>query len=142
MIFIDAKGNNILYQNSPDPEYKAVLVVWCGHLTLNSNFRGIVVNLYGSGVTGLSSCDNTKGTFKLADGQKKLTGWVYANGGTSGDAIDNPNAKPVPGIELGNDSKITALPGGGTIANVAFGTTTSSTPTDFSVQGWRELYQD
>jgi hypothetical protein len=130
-----------LYQNSPDSEYKGVLVIWCGNLTLAGNFRGIVVNLYGSGIPGLSSCDNTKGTFKLADGNKKLTGWVYANGGTSG-PTDDPNARPVPGIELGNDSKITALPGGGTLANVAFGTTTSSTPTDFSVQGWRELYQD
>jgi hypothetical protein len=135
VIFIDANGNNISFNNGT-ANYKAVLVIWCGRLTMQSKFQGIVINLIGDGSSmGLSSCDNTKGDFTLAAGNKDFTGWVYAQGGTG----SGPGSS-TPGIVLGNNSKITALPGGGDLANVAFGSN-SSTPSSFAVQGWRELYQ-
>jgi hypothetical protein len=136
VIFIDAKGNDITFNNG-NPEYKGIMVVWCGRLTLSSTFRGIIINLQGDGSAfGASTCDNTKGVFTLADGNQQLTGWVYSSGGTGSGPGSN-----IPGIVLGNNSKITALPGGGDLASIAFGTDSSSTPTSFSTQGYRELYE-
>ena len=64
---------------------------------------------------------------------------MYANGGHSSD----PGAllSLLPGLTLEDNTKISPLPSGSDdLASIAFGTTTPSPPQNFSVQGWRELY--
>jgi hypothetical protein len=63
---------------------------------------------------------------------------MYANGGTG-----DENTPRLPGITLEDNTKISPLNSGSDVlASIAFGITTPSTPNNFVVQGWRELYND
>ena len=137
VVFIDAAGHDLTFSSDHGNLYKGVLVVCNGTLTLDAKFTGIIVTLTGDDGTG-HSCGNdpSRGRFILAANNQDFSGWMYANGGTGTDTVAG-----LPGITLENNTKISPLPSGSDdLANVAFGTTTPSTPNNFSVQGWRELY--
>ncbi|MDP9437889.1 MAG: hypothetical protein M3P49_03955 [Actinomycetota bacterium] len=136
VVFVDAKSNN-LQLDLGNSGVKGILVIWCGNFVLKSPFQGIVINLYGDGSSfGASTCDNSKGVFALeTDSNETVKTWVYANGGT-GTATTAGTA----GIVLRDGSNLQALPGGGDLASIAFGSA-SSPPTSFELQGWRELYR-
>ena len=63
---------------------------------------------------------------------------MYANGGTGDESTPG-----LPSITLEDNTKIRPLNSGSDdLTSVAFGITTPSTPNNFVVQGWRELYND
>jgi hypothetical protein len=140
-VFIDANGRDLTFQANHGKQYKGVLIVWCGTLRLDAKFNGIILTLYGNGAGfGATDCstDPTRGRFTIAQGNQDFSGWMYANGGT-GDAT----TPGLPGITLEDDTKISPLNSGSEdLASQVFGTTTPSTPNNFTVQGWRELYSD
>ena len=135
VVFIDAKGNTLNLDIGN--QSTGVLVVWCGDLTLASPYRGIIINMYGDGSSfSASTCTNSKGVFTLNTAtNENVQAWVYAEGGTG-----TPTTPGTPGITFNDGTQLKAVPGGGDLASVAFGTSASS-PTKFEVEGWRELYE-
>ena len=137
VVFVDAKNNtlNLDIGNTS----RGVLVVWCGNLTLASPFRGIIINMKGDGTSfGATNCDTdpSKGVFTLAtDTNENVQAWVYSNGGSTPTIPSAP-----PGITFNNNTQLKAVPGGGDLASIAFGSS-AAPPTSFEVEGWRELYQ-
>ena len=141
VVFVDAKGNDLTFSADHNSNYKGVLVVWCGTLRLDAKFSGIILTLYGDGTSfGGTDChlDPSRGRLTIAANNQDFSGWMYANGGSSPEVSSS-----LPGLTLEDNTKISPLPSGSDdLANIAFGTTTPSPPQNFSVQGWRELYQD
>lgn len=137
VVFVDAKNNNLTLDISN--QSTGVLVVWCGNLTLRSPFRGIIIGMYGDGTSfGASNCagDPSKGLFTLETAtNENVQAWVYAEGGT-----DTPTTLGTPGITFRNGTQLKAVPGGGDLASIAFGTG-AAPPTSFEIEGWRELYE-
>jgi len=143
------KGGSSGNKNDPGTSYKGLIVVWCGDLQQLDNFRGIIFNLYGEG---LSSSDGDPNTdCQNADGSPQqvqlgppavdvgvytnkgtsCTCWVYAEGGTNTRA----------GIILGPGSSADFLPAG--VWNSSLPTDAFVTPpaTEFVIKNWRELYE-
>jgi hypothetical protein len=139
VVFVDAKGNNLNLDIGNTST--GILLVWCGHLTLASPYKGIIINLYGNGASfGASNCTNDRGIFTLATvSTENVQAWVYSNGGT-GTAL----AAGTPGITFNSGTQLKAVPGGGNLASnlasIAFGSAPTP-PTSFQIEGWRELYQ-
>jgi hypothetical protein len=126
-----------------------ILVVWCGNLTLSSPYKGIIINLYGDGSSfGASSCVDPNpinrpipGTITVdTASNENLQAWIYANGGNT--SPTNPTGTP--GITFNDGSSLKAVPGGGNLASnlasIAFGTA-ATPPTQFEIEGWRDLYE-
>ena len=136
VVFVDAKNNTLNLDIGNPPT--GVLVVWCGNLRLSSPFRGIIITMYGDGTSfGASSCDTdpSKGVFRLStDTNENVQAWVYSDGGST------PTTFGTPGITFNNGTQLKAVPGGGDLANIAFGNSVAP-PTSFQVEGWRELYR-
>lgn len=134
VVFIDAQRNPITFDMGSPNEYKGVLVVWCGELVQQQDFKGIVINLYGDGSEfGASSCGPEYGVYtnagqKSGDSSIKQTGWLYAQGGTSTRA----------GIILKANSEVSFTRRSWSFLNDAF---EGPPPTSFELQGWRELYE-
>ena len=139
VVFIDAKKNDLIADMSGGVK-KGIMVIWCGKLELRSPYQGIILNLRGDGTSwggtncsGTSSLDTTRGSFALGTtGSEQVKTWVFAQGGTG-------PTDPA-GIILKDGSELQAVPGGGDLASVAFGSG-ATPPTSFEVEGWRELYQ-
>lgn len=140
VVFIDAKKNDLTFDLGTGT-VKGILVIWCGKFELRSPYQGIILNLRGNGTSwggtdcsGTTSTDTTRGSFVLSTTHTEtVKTWVFAEGGTG--------ASDPAGIVLKDDSELQAVPGGGTLASVAFGSGPTP-PTAFEVEGWRELYQD
>jgi hypothetical protein len=150
MTFIDARGaatgNQEFTFNPTGGTYKGVLVVWCGRVVLDHSFQGIILSLKGDelparpdlGIPATPGCDNTQpgqeevGTFRNSGneggGSNFCKCWVYAQGGTDSLA----------GVELMPDSRIQFRPS----STASFDDTlyASPPPTQFVLEGWRELY--
>ena len=135
MVFIDAQGNDINFDPTGDTSnYKGILVVWCGNLTMNATFQGVVMNLYSDGQTnselpGGSTCTNDEGTYR--NNARTMSGWVYAAGGNESRA----------GVELAPESRMEDFPNANSWSffNDAF---TGGPPSGVQSKGWRELYED
>ena len=107
---------------------------------MNSDFKGVIFNLYGDGSDfGLSNCADDGDPLTTDDGPAtngvfRNNGefcqcWLYAQGGTATKA----------GIEIRPDSEINPLPGASfNFFNEAF---SGGPPTSFQIKGWRELYE-
>ena len=115
--------------------YKGIIVVWCGNLQQDGNFRGIILNLVGNNLDGNTQCGSeadgpsTSNVGVYSNNSASCTCWVYAGGGTSTRA----------GIILRHDSSADFLPGGlGTIYRPL--PSTGPPPTEFVIHSWRELY--
>jgi hypothetical protein len=138
VVFVDAKNNTLNLDIGN--QSTGVLVVWCGSLTLYSPYKGIIVNMYGNGTAfGATDCssDPSKGIFTLATANNEnVQAWVFSNGGIP--AI--PPTPGIPGITFNDDTELKAVPGGGDLASIAFGSN-ASPPTSFEIEGWRELYE-
>src|SRR5918995_1525596 len=138
VVFVDAKNNTLNLDIGN--QSTGVLVVWCGSLTLYSPYKGIIVNMYGNGTAfGATDCssDPSKGIFTLATANNEnVQAWVFSNGGIP--AI--PPTPGIPGITFNDDTELKAVPGGGDLASIAFGSN-ASPPTSFEIEGWPELYE-
>ena len=141
VVFIDAQGQNLTYnRNDKNTQYKGIIVVWCGNLNVvNSNFGGIILTMNGNGSTlpadpgggSSTNCagDTTKG--KITINNSDLTAWLYATGGGS--------SPTDPGVVIQSDNSINFLPSGQSdLIGVLLSDAT--TPTSFTTDGWRELY--
>jgi len=135
--FVDAKGGTVSFNpDTSGTSYKGVIVVWCGNLQQNSNFRGVVLNLYGDGLDGNTQCGNhvdgpsTSNVGVYTNNGKSCTCWVYAQGGTATKA----------GITLRPNSSADFLPAGqwDNLPTTAF---EGPPPTEFVIRSWRELYE-
>ena len=128
--FVDAQNTTVTFDPPGTQQFKGIIVVWCGDLRSNQNFKGIVMNLKGDNLPGNSSCgsDPSKGVYRNMG--QLCQCWVYAEGGNSTRA----------GIDLLDGSEIRFLPAGDwSFLNDAFAS--SSPPTSFALHGWREVYQ-
>jgi hypothetical protein len=118
-----------------------MIVVWCGDLQQDDNFRGIIFNLYGDNLDGNTDCQNDDGSAQqvqtgidvgvYTNNGTSCTCWVYAEGGTSTRA----------GIVIGPNSSADFLPAGvwdSGLPNDAF---EGPPPTEFVIKDWRELYE-
>jgi hypothetical protein len=142
VVFVDAGNQTLTFDPDLDPnptaggaEYKGIIIVWCGELQLNQNFRGIILNLYGDDLPGNTQCGNHEdgpvgnvGLFTNNGNSCKC--WVYAEGGTSTRA----------GIVLRPGSSADFLPAG-IWSNLPADAFVGPLPTDFVLQRWRELYE-
>jgi hypothetical protein len=148
--FIDARGaatgNQEFTFNPTGGLAKGILVVWCGRVVLDHSFQGIILSLKGDelpanpslGIPATPGCDNTLpgqeevGTFRNAGnagtGNNFCKCWVYADGGTDSLA----------GVELMPDSRIQFRPS--TTASFDDELFAGPPPTQFVLEGWRELY--
>jgi len=144
---VDANGNNMTLDISN--QSTGILLVWCGNLKLSSPYKGIIINLYGDGSTfGVSSCVDPNPINRPIPGvitvdtasNENLQAWIYANGGNT--SPTNPTGTP--GITFNDGSSMKAVPGGGNLASnlasIAFGTS-ATPPTQFEIEGWRDLYE-
>ncbi len=96
---------------------------------MNEQYAGIIMNLQGDGSEfGASSCGPDTGGLFRNNGQK-MEAWVYANGGTDTRA----------GIEHGPGSTLATVPSRqwSTLLDIF----EEPLPTNFTVEGWRELYE-
>jgi hypothetical protein len=141
VVVVDANGNNMTLDITN--QSTGILLVWCGNLTLSSPYKGIIINLYGNQPpwSGASTCTNDRGTITVdTASNENLQAWIYADGGNT--SPTNPTGTP--GITFNNGSSLKAVPGGGNLASnlasIAFGTA-ATPPTQFEVEGWRDLYQ-
>jgi hypothetical protein len=147
VVFVDANGNNMTLDISN--QSTGILLVWCGNLKLSSPYKGIIINLYGDGSSfGASSCVDPNpinrpipGTITVdTASNENLQAWIYANGGNT--SPTNPTGTP--GITFNPGSSLKAVPGGGNLASnlasIAFGTS-ATPPTQFEIEGWRDLYE-
>jgi hypothetical protein len=145
--FVDAAGGTVHF-NPPDngnkggdtsangTSYKGIIVVWCGNLQQDDNFRGIILNLIGDGLGGNTQCGNevdgpsTSNVGVYSNNGTTCTCWVYAGGGTSTRA----------GIIMRPGSSADFLPGGSwdNLPTTAF---VGPPPTEFVIKSWRELYE-
>jgi hypothetical protein len=109
---------------------KGGLVVWCGSLQTTSKFQGIILNLKGDGTSfGATNCATNPNTGIFRNDSAFLQAWLYANGGTSSRT----------GIELGLGSTIKSVPSGEW--DLLLDIFDEPVPVNFTVQGWRELYE-
>jgi hypothetical protein len=130
--FVDAGGGTVQFnpscpsidglcdsgnKNNSGSSYKGIIVVWCGNLQQDANFRGIIFNLYGEGLSSSdgdpnTDCQNDDGSPQqvqtgvdvgvYTNNGRSCTCWVFAEGGTSTRA----------GIILRPNSSADFLPGG------------------------------
>jgi hypothetical protein len=142
VVFVDAQNQPLIFDPDgvPNPtaggaEYKGIIIVWCGELQLNQNFRGIILNLYGDDLPGNTQCGNHEdgpvgnvGVFTNNGNSCKC--WVYPEGGTSTRA----------GIVFRPGSSADFLPAG-IWSNLPADAFEGPPPTDFVLQRWRELYE-
>ncbi len=142
--FIDAQNKTLTF-DPPGGKHKGIVVVWCGRVVMGDDFEGIILNLVGT-LPGNTTC--TKDTPSLGptgtpDGKTVGTYenqgylcqcWVYAEGGTTTLAGIH-----IPGIQLDPNSRVQFRPS----SDWSFqdGLFLAPPPTDFKLQGWRELYQ-
>jgi hypothetical protein len=128
VVFVDAQGSGVTFNNPTVANNYGILVVWCGKLTLESAFKGIVISLHGNELPGNSTCAADKGGF-INKGQT-LTGFAFAEGDVGGSQ----------GIELQENSVLNPLtgPGRGELLGYAFGEGASSS---VELTSWRELYE-
>ena len=146
IVFIDAQGQDLLYDGSTlSGARQGIIVSWCGNLEMrNATFTGIALSLQGGEDVGLpqgpsgevsTTCGDDMGLLKTSNSDvasyrnSLLKAWLYANGGNS----------ETPGVEIGRNSNIFFLPSGSfdlldLISQI-------STPTQYSLRGWRECYQ-
>lgn len=133
--FIDAQNQTLTF-NPGSGFHKGILVVWCGRLLMQDDFEGIILNLVGSNLPGNAQCNkdtatqdglSSVGTYENQG--HKCQCWVYAEGGTSA----------VPGIQIDSRSTVQFRPS----EDWSFqdGLFVGPPPTNFKLQGWRELYQ-
>jgi hypothetical protein len=150
--FVDAGGEKVTFDppgqggttGGGGSSYKGMIVVWCGELQQDDNFRGIIFNLYGEGLDGNTDCQNDDGSPQqvqlgppaidvgvYTNNGTSCTCWVYAEGGTDTRA----------GIILGPGSSADFLPAG--VWDSALPTDAFVTPpaTEFVIKSWRELYE-
>jgi hypothetical protein len=146
--FVDAQGGTVRFnpdasgkggssgdKNNTGSSYKGIIVVWCGNLQQDDNFRGIILNLIGNDLGGNTQCGSevdgpsTSNVGVYSNNGASCTCWVYAGGGTSTRA----------GIILRPGSSADFLPGGSwdNLPTTAFD---GPPPTEFVIRSWRELY--
>ncbi len=146
--FVDAQGKTVHFNpdssvkngttndnnNNGGTSLKGIIVVWCGNLQQDGNFRGIILNLVGDDLDGNTQCGNeaapsTSNVGVYSNNGRSCTCWVYAGGGTSTRA----------GIILRQNSEADFLPGGSwdNLPTTAFD---GPPPTEFVIRSWRELY--
>jgi hypothetical protein len=132
--FIDAQNQTLIW-NPGGGQTKGIIVVWCGRLLMQDSFSGVILNLVGDNLPGNTQCTKDTAT---QDGSRVGTYenqghtcqcWVYAEGGTS----------TVPGIQLDPSSNVQFRPSEDW--NFQDGLFVGPPPTNFKLQGWRELYQ-
>jgi hypothetical protein len=143
VLFIDARNQDITYnRNDKNTQYKGVIVVWCGNLTMqNSNFSGVILTFWDqesslptapSETDPPTTCTSTSpggGQGKFTAINSDLTAWIYTLGGTPG---------ITPGLTIGDSTSLAFVPSAetdllGLVLN-------NPVPTSFAVQGWREVY--
>ena len=143
VVFVDAQNQTLTFD--PDgnptptaggPEYKGIIIVWCGELMQNQNFRGIILNLYGDIGPDNTECRSPEGEPEGNVGTYTNNGnsckcWVYAEGGTPTRA----------GIILRPGSSADFLPAG-IWSNLPADAFEGPPPTEFELQRWRELYEN
>ena len=82
VVFIDAEGSGVTFKNTAVANSYGILVVWCGKLTLESEFKGIIVTLHGkegdSDWPGGKGCEADKGGVVIKG--QTLTGYAYDEG--------------------------------------------------------------
>jgi hypothetical protein len=155
--FVDAGGGTVRFDppgqggttGAGGSSYKGMIVVWCGDLQQLDNFRGIIFNLYGEGLSSSdgdpnTDCQNDDGSPQqvqlgppavdvgvYTNNSTSCTCWVYAEGGTNTRA----------GIILLENSSADFLPAG--VWNSSLPTDAFVTPpaTEFVIKNWRELYE-
>ena len=142
-MFVDARNNTLPFQTSNAAKNTGVLVVWCGRVEMNQNFKGIVLSMFDDENVTVERSDDS--TFVIPGCDNTLSGqenvgtyisngiqcqcWTYAEGGTPSRA----------GIEIGPNSSIGTYPNGNwSFLNSAF---EGPPPTSFQLQAWRELYE-
>jgi hypothetical protein len=114
-----------------------MIVVWCGDLQQDDNFRGIVFNLYGDDLDGNTQCGNDvdgpspDNVGVYTNNGASCTCWVYAEGGTDARA----------GITLGPGSSADFLPDGVWDSSMPTDAFEGPPPTEFVIRSWRELYE-
>ena len=108
LILIPGKGGSSGDKNNSGSSYKGIIVVWCGNLQQDDNFRGIILNLIGNDLDGNTQCGSevdgpsTSNVGVYSNNGTSCTCWVYAGGGTPTRA----------GIILRPGSSADFLPGG------------------------------
>jgi hypothetical protein len=143
LVFIDAGAADAPLEYVNNGRAQGVMVVWCGDLQLNSDFKGVIFNLYGDGSDfGLSNCEDDGDPLTTDDGPAtngvfRNNGefcqcWLYAQGG---DAERS-------GIELAPGSTVKFLPGvEWSFKEFLDDVLDNDPPTSFEVRSWRELYE-
>jgi hypothetical protein len=132
VVFIDAQGSGVTFNNSTVANNYGILVVWCGKLTLESDFKGVIVTLHGNELPGGTTCGAEKGGF--VNKGRVLTGFAYAEGDVGG----------TQGIELQENSVLNPLtgPGRDQLLGYAFGEGASEDASvSVGLTSWRELYE-
>ncbi len=132
VVFVDAEGSGVTFKNTIVANNYGILVIWCGKLTLESNFKGVIVTLHGNDLPGGTSCEADKGGF-VNKGQV-LTGYAYAEGDIGG----------TQGIELEENSVINPFTGPGRNALLGYAFSEDAAggaPSSVELTSWRELYE-
>jgi hypothetical protein len=147
--FVDAEGGTVTFNPCPNlgdkcgttgeggSSYKGIIVVWCGDLQQDDNFRGIIFNLYGDDLDGNTQCGNDEtgpsgdNVGVYTNNGTSCTCWVYAEGGTSTRA----------GITIGPNSSADFLPAGFWNSGLPTDAFVGPPPTEFVIRDWRELYE-
>ena len=149
MTFVDAQGGTVRFNPTPDlndkggttgatgTSYKGMIIVWCGNLEQDDNFRGIIFNLYGDDLDGNTQCGNdvdgpsSSNVGVYRNNGTSCTCWVYSEGGTSTRA----------GIIIGPGSSADFLPAGVWDSDIPSDAFEGPPPTEFVIKSWRELYE-
>jgi hypothetical protein len=130
VVFIDAQGSGVTFKNTTVANNYGILVVWCGKLTLESAFKGVVITLHGNELPGGTTCAADEGG--LVNKGQTLTGYAYAEGDVGG----------AQGIELEENSVLNPFtgPGRDAMLGYAFGEG-APTSVETKLTSWRELYE-
>jgi hypothetical protein len=143
LVFVDAGAAAEPLEYVNDGRAQGVMVVWCGDLQLNSDFKGVIFNLYGDGSAfGASNCaedspDLTIDRGPATNGVFTNNGefcqcWLYAQGG------DDARA----GIQIKPGSTVKFLPGvEWSFKEFLDDILDDDPPLSFEVRSWRELYE-
>jgi hypothetical protein len=143
--FVDAQGGTVSFDppgqggttGATGTSYKGMIVVWCGNLEQDDNFRGIIFNLYGDDLDGSTQCGNdvagpsSSNVGVYRNNGMSCTCWVYAEGGTATRA----------GIIIGPNSSADFLPAGVWDSDIPSDAFEGPPPTEFVIRSWRELYE-
>ena len=134
VVFIDAQGSGVTFKNTTVANNYGILVVWCGKLTLESAFKGVVISLHGNELPGGTTCAADKGG--LVNKGQTLTGYAYAEGDVGG----------AQGIELEENSVLNPFTGPGRDAMLGYafdegGASGTPASVETKLTSWRELYE-